>query len=108
MMITKEMISSNHYVVQSAGNIVSDMGGEKVMLSIHNGKYYNLGAIGGYIWECIQAPVTIEQLVDKLRSEYEVERTVCEEHVSSFLNDLSKEGLVIFNRTGNPGEDDTR
>ena len=33
------------------GNIVSDMGGEKVMLSIENGKYYNLGEMGGEIWE---------------------------------------------------------
>ena len=27
------------------------MDGEKVMLSINNGKYYNLGEIGGDIWE---------------------------------------------------------
>jgi len=31
------------------GNIVSNMDGEKVMLSIKNGKYYNLGEIGGFI-----------------------------------------------------------
>ena len=29
-------------IVQSKGNIVSDMGGEKVMLSVNNGKYYQL------------------------------------------------------------------
>ena len=31
--------------VQKEGNVVSDMDGEKVMLSIHNGKYYNLGEV---------------------------------------------------------------
>lgn len=40
-------INLDHYIVQSEGNIVSDMDGEKVMLSIKNGKYYNLGKIGG-------------------------------------------------------------
>ena len=30
------------------------MGGEKVMLSVKNGKYYNLGEIGGEIWELIR------------------------------------------------------
>ena len=46
-MIKTKKISCNHLVVQSPGNIVSDMDGEKVMLSVHNGKYYNLGEIGG-------------------------------------------------------------
>ena len=36
-------------IVQSEGFLVSDMDGEKVMLSIDNGKYYNLGEIGGRI-----------------------------------------------------------
>ena len=44
-------ISLESVVSQVDGQIVSDMGGEKVMLSIHNGKYYNLGGLGGRIWE---------------------------------------------------------
>ena len=51
-MITNQNISLNDEVSQREGNIVSDMGGEKVMLSINNGKYYNLGEMGGEIWEC--------------------------------------------------------
>ena len=30
------------------------MGGEKVMLSINNGKYYNLVKLVGSIWELIE------------------------------------------------------
>ena len=37
-------MSLKSVVSQVEGQIVSDMGGEKVMLSIPNGKYYNLGA----------------------------------------------------------------
>ena len=53
-MITEQMIFLNQEVTQGKGNIVSDMGGEKVMLSIENGKYYNLGEMGGEIWDLIQ------------------------------------------------------
>ncbi len=99
-MITNEMISSNHWVVQGSGNIVSDMGEEKVMLSIHNGKYYNLGSIGGFIWESIHTPITVEQLIHQLMAEYDVEKSICEEHVFLFLEQLSKEGLISINKEG--------
>ena len=37
------------------------MDGEKVMLSIEKGKYYNLGLLGGVIWELIESPITGEE-----------------------------------------------
>ena len=46
-----QTISLNSTVMQSEGNIVSDMDGEKVMMSVSNNKYYNLGVMGGEIWE---------------------------------------------------------
>ena len=51
---------------QQQGNIVSDMDGEKVMLSIQSGKYYNLGKLGGEIWELMKEPISIEALVATL------------------------------------------
>lgn len=83
-------------VQQGTGNIVSDMGGEKVMLSIQNGKYYNLGELGGEIWEKIKEETTIEVLVNSLLEEYEVEKDVCEKQVISFLETLSEEGLIVL------------
>ncbi|WP_261381674.1 lasso peptide biosynthesis PqqD family chaperone [Paenibacillus cremeus] len=88
------MIDTKQTIAQLKGNIVSDMGGEKVMLCIKNGKYYNLGAIGGHIWELMSEPTTIEQLVSDLMSVYAVERSDCEEQVASFLKHLMNEGLI--------------
>lgn len=81
-------------VVQSEGSIVSDMNGEKVMLSVQTGKYYNLGRTGGRIWELIASPVAVSRLVDELASEYEVERSLCERQVVAFLQSLRKEALI--------------
>ncbi|MDB4868250.1 MAG: lasso peptide biosynthesis PqqD family chaperone [Cohnella sp.] len=83
-----------HAVVQAEGYIVSDMNGEKVMMSVDTGKYYNLGRIGGRIWELIAWPTTVNRLVDTLTSEYDVERPVCEEQVSGFLQSMHKEALI--------------
>jgi hypothetical protein len=81
-------------VAQGKGSIVSDMAGEKVMLSVRNGKYYGFGDIGGKIWDMMERPIAVGQLVDTLLSEYEVERGECERHVLSFLELLAKEGLL--------------
>lgn len=93
-MIRKQSISLSYTIVQGKGNIVSDMDGERVMLSIQNGKYYNLGGIGGTIWDFIEEPRSVTQLVTALMLEYEVEQSTCEEQVVSFLELLLEENLV--------------
>ena len=50
------------------------MDSEKVMMSINNGKYYNLGEIGGVIWDSIKSPISVNELIITLISEYEVEK----------------------------------
>ncbi|MFP3123388.1 lasso peptide biosynthesis PqqD family chaperone [Ectobacillus funiculus] len=93
-MIKKQGISLNKLITQGKGNIISDMGGEKVMLSVHNGKYYNLGEMGGAIWDLIEKPLLVTELVAVLMSKYEVEQSTCEEQVISFLELLLEEDLI--------------
>jgi hypothetical protein len=93
-MLKQKEIQLTDYVKQVEGNIVSDMGGEKVMLSIENGKYYNLGESGGAIWGLIESPVKVKEVITKLTELYEVEQKECEEQVLAFLNHLLNEGLV--------------
>lgn len=81
-------------VAQTPGHLVSNMNGEKVMMSIEKGKYYNLGHVGGRIWELIESPSTIEEITSALLSEYDVDRNTCENQVQSFLNHLLSEGLI--------------
>lgn len=95
-MIKNERIPVDKPVLQVEGNIVSDMGGEKVMLSIKNGRYYNLGEVGGDIWDLIREPKTVAQLVEILTADYNVEHDECEEQVLSFLELLLQEDLIEF------------
>lgn len=94
MMVNHQTISLHDYIVQGKGNIVSDMDGEKVMLSIDKGKYYNLGDVGGRIWELMEQPTQLSQMIGILMAEYEVEQSECERQVFAFIELLSKEGLV--------------
>lgn len=93
-MITGRKVSLNNVVLQGSGNVASHMDGEIVLLSIENGKYYNLGEIGGRIWQLIERPTSVNGLVSNLMSEYDVEQQVCEEQALSFLEQLYAEELI--------------
>lgn len=82
-------------IVQAEGFLVSDMGGEKVMMSVQSGKYFNLGHSGGEIWELLASPTTLEAIVNKLCDEYEIEKEACLNQVASFLKQLADQGLIV-------------
>lgn len=93
-MLKNKLINPTQLVSQVPGNIASDMDGEKVILSIENGKYYNLGEVGGEIWSRISVPIRLDTLITNLMEEFNVGRDVCEVDVQYFLEMLLNEGLV--------------
>jgi hypothetical protein len=93
-MIKGQTIALNNTIVQGKGNLVSVMDGEKVILSILNGKYYNLGQTGSKIWDAIEKPIRVNRLISTLTSDYDVEQAECEGQVISFLEQLLAEGLI--------------
>lgn len=93
-MLEAKQVSLQDMIVQSPGLIVSDMGGEKVMMSVDNGKYYNLGEIGGDIWSLVEKSISVQEVVEILLSKYEVRKEECIDQVLSFLQELNKEKLI--------------
>ncbi|WP_318505233.1 lasso peptide biosynthesis PqqD family chaperone [Bacillus sp. T3] len=93
-MIKTQNIHLVNNIFQKKGLIVSDMGEEKVILSVKNGKYYNLGEMGGEIWDLIEEPTPVKKVIEKLMSDYHVEQHECEEEVLLFLESLLKEQLI--------------
>ena len=93
-MIKIKKISIDHFVIQSEGNVVSNMDNEKVMLNIENGKYYNLGRIGGDIWELINKPTLVSKLIDNMMAIYDVNKEKCEAEVILFLESMYRENLI--------------
>lgn len=89
-----QALQPDHIVARAGNQIASDMGEEKVMLSVTNGKYYNLGSIGGVVWDLLKEPSPIHRIVDALAQEYEVDRGICEDQLLAFLTQLAEEGLI--------------
>lgn len=78
-----------------SGLMTADMNGSAVMMDIMTGKYYNLGEIGGRIWEILEEPMTVAALVNKLTDEYDVSANQCRTDIEPFLNTLLERGLLV-------------
>jgi hypothetical protein len=65
-----------------------------VMVSVANGLYYAVSDIAREIWEAIDRPKKVSDLIEDLTASYNVERALCEEETLSFLEDLRSEGLL--------------
>ena len=92
--MNKRIITPESMAVQVDDIVASDIDGEKVMMSIVNGKYYGLEPVGSRIWEMIGEPVKVSALIDALLGLYDVDRETCERDVLAFLNELNKAGIV--------------
>ena len=77
------------------GLMTADMNGSAVMMDVMTGKYYNLGQVGGRIWELLEEPATLAALVQKLTAEYDVSAEQCRTDILPFLNTLLERGLLV-------------
>lgn len=87
---------NNQMVVnRKMGIMTADMNGATVMLDIESGKYFNLGEIGGRIWEILEQPTSVKDLVSILVQEYDVTEEQCLEDIVPFLEKMLNRGLVV-------------
>ena len=90
----KNPIGPDTVVAQIEELVSSDLDGETVMMSVKNGKYYGMDAIGSRVWALIKQPQPVAELCDILLTEFKVDREQCERDVLVFLNKLAEDNLV--------------
>ena len=81
-------------LVRKAEIMAADMNGSTVMMDIPTGKYYNLGEVGGVIWDLLEQPTSVEALIGKLMEKYDVSREQCEKDTLQFLQQLLNSSLI--------------
>lgn len=72
----------------------AEIGGEAVMMSIENGAYFGLNPVATRIWDLIEQPQMLADLVQKITEEYDVEASQCEADVQGFVVDMIERGLA--------------
>jgi len=72
----------------------ADIDGEKVMMSIEQGEYYGLDAIGSEIWALFDTPRSVADVCAQILTRYNVSPEDCERDVIAFLSDLVADGSL--------------
>lgn len=74
--------------------IAAEADQDLVMVSISSSFYYGVTNVARTIWQAIEHPKKVSDLVDDLSAIYDVDRAICEEQTLSFLEELLTEHLL--------------
>jgi hypothetical protein len=64
------------------------------MVSVTNGLYYGISDVARGIWEAIEHPKKVSDLIDDLTASYRIDRETCWRETISFLESLRAEELL--------------
>jgi Coenzyme PQQ synthesis protein D (PqqD) len=89
-----QILNLNCVVQRDTDVIAAEADQDLVMVSIANGLYYGVSDVAREIWQAIEHPKKVCDLIDDLMGTYNIDRAKCEQETLSFLEDLRTEGLL--------------
>lgn len=95
-------VSLNSTIVRSSNQVSTDVDGEAVILGLQSEEYFSLKDVGTRIWDMIQEPKTVKEILDLLLNEYDVEPEYCERDLLALLQELADEGLIEVKNEATP------
>lgn len=93
-MKTKNIICLDTLVEQNSSIDAADLNGEKVMMNLDLGQYFALNEVGSRIWEIMNEPISVNDIISKLLDEYSVDSETCKNTVLKFLESMNDAELI--------------
>lgn len=87
-------LSLNSQIVIAKNVVSCDLQGETAILNMENGVYYGLDEVGTRIWNLIQKPIKVENILKELLMTYDVDREECQRDLYDLLNEMDENGLL--------------
>lgn len=89
-----QAIGTDTTVVADDSHVATTVDGETVLLNDETGTYQGLDGVGSRIWELVQEPTTVGDVVETITAEYDVDAQRCERDVREFVGELAAQRLV--------------
>lgn len=83
----RELVRTDEY-------ISTRLDGEEVILHKGSEKYFGLNEVGTRLWEFLEEPQTVDELVATIREEFDVSEEQSRKDVESFIDDLETADLI--------------
>lgn len=81
-------------IVASTDLLTTRVDGEVMAMSVERGACYGLDPIGTRVWELVETPVAVGDLIARLTREYDVDAAVCRADVCALLSSMEFEGMI--------------
>lgn len=79
---------------RAEGTLSTELDGETVILAAGSGGCSSLDSVGTLIWNALEQPVRVGEIVDRILAEYDADRKECMHDARTFLAELHDRGLV--------------
>ncbi|HET8711638.1 MAG TPA: lasso peptide biosynthesis PqqD family chaperone [Spongiibacteraceae bacterium] len=96
------MLTASSIVQRHPEIIATQADQDIVMVSLATGYYYGISEVGRDIWNAIEEPKRVSDLINDLTRNYEIDAQSCERETLEFLEELINEGLVQIKNACNP------
>lgn len=77
--------------------ISSDIDGEVVLFNLESGKYFGFNETSSRIWDLIEQPIDLGELVSALTTDYQIDAETCEAEVRGIVKQLVDNELAVVN-----------
>ena len=88
------VIDAETMVSRAPGFTTAAVHDELMMLNVEQGAYFSLDPIAAEIWNMLEEPARVQELVDRLQKRYAVEPEQCRDDVLAFLAELLQNGMI--------------
>lgn len=82
-------------LVRATDPLAAPLGDKLLMLSVEQGSYFEFSPVTRRIWELLEEPRSVVELVACLVGEYDVDPGVCRAEVGAVIERLAAEGLIV-------------
>ena len=70
-------------------------GSDGVLMDPGSGEYLQIDAMGVVVWECLELPMTIDALVQRLSAEYDESIERVEPDLREFIDNLAQQQFLL-------------
>jgi len=80
---------------RSENFVFNEVDGELVMMNIEDGSYASLNETGKYIWNILEEPKSIEEILPSILDEYDIDPSTAKTEIESFLLKLVEQNILV-------------
>ncbi len=74
--------------------VACELDGGAALLDLRTSLYFSLNSVGGVLWQALQTPATLDDLVLVVADKFEVSAETCRNDVDVYLRDLAARHLI--------------